>query len=113
MGTLGLVAERCSDTLGSSSNRIKPMAQAGTGRVIWLLTLGVAVVGSNSLALSPILNDVAADLAATPVEVARANAAYGGAAALSALCLGPMVDRFGPQPVLVRGLAVVALAMLA
>jgi predicted MFS family arabinose efflux permease len=93
--------------------RIKRMTQAGDGRLVLLLMLGVAVVGSNSLALSPILNDVAADLAATPVEVARASAAYGGATALSALGLGPLVDRLGARLVLVRGLAVLAAAMLA
>ncbi len=59
--------------------------------LVWLLMLGVAVVGSNSLALSPILSDVAADLRASPVEVARANAAYGGATALAALTLGGLV----------------------
>ncbi len=89
------------------------MPRASNGRLVWLLMLGVAVVGSNSLALSPILNDVAADLAATPVEVARANAAYGAATALSALCLGRLVHRYGAQAALVRGLAVLAVAMLA
>ena len=89
------------------------MTQMSHGRATFILMLGVAVVGSNSLALSPILNDVAADLAATPIAVARANAAYGGATALSALCLGPAVDRLGPGPILVRGLVVLAAAMLA
>lgn len=89
------------------------MTQTNNDRVVWLLMLGVAVIGSNSLALSPILNDVAADLAATPVEVARANAAHGGATALSALGLGHLVDRLGARPVLVRGLLVMAGAMLA
>lgn len=77
-----------------------------------LLVLGIAVVGSNSLALSPILTDVAYSLSATPVQVARANAAYGGATAASALLLGVAVDRFGPRRILAAGFAVMTLAML-
>ena len=75
--------------------------------------LSVAVVGANSLALSPILGNVAADLATTPVAVARANAAYGGATALSALCLGGLADRHGAHRILVWGLVGLAAAMLA
>jgi len=78
-----------------------------------LLILGIAVIGSNSLALSLILTDVAHSLSATPVQVARANAAYGGATALSALLLGPAVDRFGARRILAAGFAVMTLAMLA
>jgi len=78
-----------------------------------LLILGIAVIGSNSLALSPVLTDVAHSLAATPVQVARANAAYGGATALSALLLGPAVDRVGARRILVAGFAVMTLAMVA
>jgi predicted MFS family arabinose efflux permease len=75
--------------------------------------LSVAIVGSNSLALSPILADVARDLGSNAVEVARANAAYGGATALSALLLGQPIDRHGPRPVLAGALGALALAMLA
>ena len=78
-----------------------------------LLILGIAVIGSNSLALSPVLTDVAHSLAATPVQVARANAVYGGATALSALLLGLAVDRVGARRILVAGFAVMTLAMLA
>jgi predicted MFS family arabinose efflux permease len=89
------------------------MAGSSPSRLIWLLLLGVAIVGSNSLALSPILGDVAADLETTPVAIARANAAYGGATAMSALALGRFVDRFGPGRLLVLGMAALALTMLA
>ncbi|HEV7252041.1 MAG TPA: MFS transporter [Mesorhizobium sp.] len=82
-------------------------------RLVWLLMGGVAVVGSNSLALSPILNDVATALDTTPVAVARANAAYGAATALSALTLGRRIDGIGSARVLIAGLVVLALAMLA
>jgi len=78
-----------------------------------LLILGIAVIGSNSLALSPILTDVAHSLSATPVQVAHANAAYGGATAASALLLGPAVDRVGTRRILATGFAVMTLAMLA
>lgn len=88
------------------------MAPTTPQTVTMLLMLGIAVVGSNSLALSPILPDVAASLLATPVQVARANAAYGGATAVSALLLGPLVDRLGARRVLVAGLGLLAGAMV-
>lgn len=77
----------------------------------WLtlvLLLGVAVIGSNSLVLSPVLTDVAADLATTPVVVSRAISAYGGATAASALLLGFTVDRYGVRKVLVLGSVLLA-----
>jgi hypothetical protein len=66
----------------------------------------VAVIGSNSLALGPVVGDVAGELGASVVEVARASAAYGAATAASALLLGRVVDRVGPGRVLVRALGV-------
>lgn len=84
-----------------------------SSRLIWLLMLSVAIVGSNSLALSPILADVARDLGSNAVEVARASVAYGGATALSALLLGGLIDRHGPRPVLAGALGALSLAMLA
>ncbi|MCB8820130.1 MFS transporter [Microvirga rosea] len=88
------------------------MRSSPTPALAWFLMLGVAVVGSNSLALSPILGDVANDLQATPVAVARANAAYGGATAVSALALGRYVDRIGAERALALGLLVLAAAMV-
>jgi predicted MFS family arabinose efflux permease len=76
-------------------NGIKRMLDSGSRRTIRLLLLGVAVVGSNSLALNPVLADVAAELGTGPVEVARASAAYGAATALAALGLGGLIDRVG------------------
>ncbi|HMG51107.1 MAG TPA: MFS transporter [Inquilinus sp.] len=70
-----------------------------------ILTAGIAVVGSNSLVLSPILGDVATAMAATPVAVSRAIAAYGGATALSAFLLAPQIDRIGPRRALFAGMA--------
>ena len=72
---------------------------------IVLLLLGIAVTGSNSLVLSPILADVALGLGTTPVAVSRALAAYGGATALSAFLLAPRIDRVGPRRALTAGMA--------
>jgi predicted MFS family arabinose efflux permease len=94
------------------TNDIKTTPSHAPG-LVGLLMLGIAVVGSNSLALSPILGDVARDLGTGPVAVARANAAYGGATALSALTLGPLIDRHGHSRALVAGLAGLCVAMLA
>jgi predicted MFS family arabinose efflux permease len=93
-----------------SMNNIKQARPASFP--VWLLMLAVAVIGSNSLALSPILSDVAADLEASPVAVARANAAYGGATALSALCLGGLIDKFGAERMLLAGFVALSCAML-
>lgn len=77
-----------------------------------VLTGGIAAVGSNSLVLSPILTDVATALAASPAEVARASAAYGGATALAALLLAPRIDRVGTRRSLRAGLACLTVAAL-
>jgi len=79
---------------------------------ILLLTASIAVLGSNSLLLSPILADVAAGLGTTPVTVSRALAAYGGATALSAFLLAPTIDRIGARTALLVGLAALAAATL-
>ena len=81
------------------------------GWLTFVLLLGVAVIGSNSLVLSPVLTDVAADLRTTPLVVSRAIAAYGGATALSALFLGFTIDRYGARSVLVAGSVLLALAI--
>jgi len=80
---------------------------------IGLLTVGITMVGSNSLVLSPILTDVAADFAATPGQTARAMAAYGGATALSAFTLARHIDRVGPRQMLSIGMIVMVLSIAA
>lgn len=77
-----------------------------------ILLVGVAAIGSNSLVLSPILTDVAADLDTTTVAVARSIATYGGATALSALFLGFLIDKLGPRTTLLGGGGCLALAMV-
>lgn len=86
-------------------------ARRSTTIQIGLLTLGIALVGSNSLVLSPILTDVAADFDARAADVARAIAAYGGATALSAFALARHIDRVGPRLVLLLGMVVMMLAI--
>ena len=73
---------------------------------------GIAVTGSNSLVLSPILADVALGLGTTPVAVSRPLAAYGGATALSAFLLAPRIDRVGPRRALTAGMAALTAATL-
>jgi predicted MFS family arabinose efflux permease len=80
---------------------------------ILLLTVGLAVTGSNSLVLSPILADVAQGLGTTPVVISRALAAYGGATALSAFLLAPRIDRVGPRRALSVGMAALTAATTA
>jgi predicted MFS family arabinose efflux permease len=77
---------------------------------ILILMAGIAVTGSNSLVLSPILADVAAGLGTSPVVVSYALAAYGGATALSAFVLAPWIDRAGARKALLGGLAALVLA---
>lgn len=86
--------------------------QSKSASYITLVLLGVvATVGSNSLVLSPILTDVSEGLETTAAITARAIAAYGGATALSALLLAPMIDRYGSRKMLTRGLMALALGI--
>lgn len=80
------------------------------GWLTFILLLGIAVIGSNSLVLSPVLTDVAADLDTTPLVISHAIAAYGGAMALSALLLGFTIDRYSVRAVLIVGSVLLALA---
>jgi predicted MFS family arabinose efflux permease len=81
---------------------------------IVLLTAAVAIVGSNSLALSPIAVSVAGDFpGAAAADVMMASALFGAGTALSALTLAPAVDRIGLSRALVLALAVLATAMAA
>lgn len=82
-----------------------------TRRLGWTLMIAIAAIGSNSLALSPVLGDVARDLGSSTVEVARASAAYGGATAASALLFGTFIDRVGPRWSLMIALAGLAVAI--
>lgn len=80
-------------------------------RVIWLLTLGIMIIGSNSFVLSPILSDVAASMGTAPVKVARAVSAFGAATAVSSFLFAAAAARIGARRVLSWGSLVMATAL--
>ncbi|WP_258128195.1 MFS transporter [Achromobacter anxifer] len=59
------------------------------------LMFAVSVVGSNGLALSPILSDVARSYSTSPLTISTAISAYGAATAASAFFLAARIDRIG------------------
>ncbi|WP_085905266.1 MFS transporter [Kiloniella majae] len=79
---------------------------------ILLLMLSVAIVGSNSLVLSPIAGSVALSYdGATASDVMIASAVYGVFTAISALFLAPLVDRFGGKLMLMLSLLLLSVAL--
>jgi len=81
-------------------------------RKILLLAGSIAVIGANSLALSPIASAVAVSFPGVDAAgVMKAAAAYGLATAASALMLAPAIDRIGQQTALVRALLALVAAL--
>ncbi len=81
---------------------------------VQLLTASVAIVGSNSLVLSPISAAVAGSFpGAAPADVMVAAAAYGLGTAVSALTLAPISDRVGADKALMWAMAVLVVALAA
>ncbi|MDI5935691.1 MFS transporter [Halomonas kalidii] len=79
---------------------------------VLLLTAAIAVIGANSLALSPIAATVAASFPGrSAADVMTAAAFYGLATAGSALLLAPMADRVGSERALVRALLVLCVSL--
>lgn len=78
-------------------------------RHTFVLTAGVVAVGAQSFVLAPLLPDVATGLGAGVTEVGRAFAAYGLGVLVSALVLGPWLDRVARRPALAAGLVAVLL----
>jgi len=76
-----------------------------------ILIGSVGIVGSNTFLLAPILTNVANSLEVTTAIAARAAAMGGIGAAISALVLTPLLDRFGAERALRLGLMIFALAM--
>jgi DHA1 family inner membrane transport protein len=78
-------------------------------RAVPLLTAAVAIVGSNSLILSPIAGAVAASFSDTSAaRVMLAAAAFGLGTAASALLIAPQADRIGADRALLRAILVMA-----
>lgn len=75
------------------------------------LIAAIGIIGSNSLALSPMAASVAAGFGAEPADVLRASAAYGIGTAGAALTLAPLADRFGAARTLAAALALLAVAL--
>lgn len=82
-------------------------------KVVLALTGCVALFGSNSLVLSPISPDIAADYGTNVRHVMASAAAYGLGTAMGALFLARYIDRWGALRVLTWALGLFALALAA
>ncbi|GLK93486.1 hypothetical protein GCM10008164_12230 [Achromobacter xylosoxidans] len=72
----------------------------------------VSVVGSNGLALSPILSDVARSYSTSPLTISTAISAYGAATAASAFFLASRIDRIGIRRSLLGAIAALIVALV-
>jgi len=83
-------------------------------RTVLLLTASVAIVGANSLVLSPVAAAVASSFHGVDAAgVMTAAAIYGLGTAFSALTFAPLADRIGPETSLARSLMVLVAALAA
>ncbi|WP_068117301.1 MFS transporter [Tropicimonas marinistellae] len=81
---------------------------------ILLLSLAIGVVGSNSLALSPLAGSVALSFdGKVPADVLVASAWYGAATAVSAVLLAPHIGRIGARRALLLAMFALSLALVA
>lgn len=76
------------------------------------LMFAVSVVGSNGLALSPILSDVARSFSTSALTISTAISAYGAATAASAFFLAARIDRIGIRRALLGAMAALIAALL-
>ncbi|MCR9215456.1 MAG: MFS transporter [Proteobacteria bacterium] len=82
-------------------------------RPLLLLTSSIAIVGSNSLVLSPISTSVAQSFAGTDAaDVMTASAIYGVFTALSAVLLAPKADQIGLARALKWAFVLFSIALL-
>ncbi|TIT23061.1 MAG: MFS transporter [Mesorhizobium sp.] len=79
----------------------------------YLLTGCIAVIGSNSLVLSPIAPAVAASFGTSVPAVMIASAAFGLGTSASALFLARYIDRLGARRMLQGALLLLAIALVA
>lgn len=77
---------------------------------VLILLLSIGTVGSNSLVLSPIAAEIAAEFGTRPAVILRASALFGAATALSALTLAPRADGWGLGRALRGAMAALTLA---
>lgn len=76
------------------------------------LMFAVSVVGSNGLALSPILSDVARSFSTSALTISTAISAYGAATAASAFFLAARIDRIGIRRSLLGAMVALIAALL-
>ncbi len=82
-------------------------------RIVPIILLGsILLVGSNAFVLSPILSDVATDLATEPFRIAWSISAFGAATAISALTLAGLIDRMPAGRVLGGAALLLALTQI-
>ena len=86
---------------------------AGHRGVVPVLTVCIAVIGANSLALSPIAPSIAAAFLAPAPTVMLAGGGYGLGTAFGALFLARYIDRIGVKRSLVAAMALLGLAFAA
>ncbi|RWM18507.1 MAG: MFS transporter [Mesorhizobium sp.] len=100
----------------SNSNQLAIAAEAPRAPIpaaAYLLTVCIAVIGSNSLVLGPIAPAVAASFGASVPGVMTAAAAFGLGTSASALFLARYIDRIGARRMLQGALLLLALALVA
>lgn len=90
----------------------RSQSNATHGSQVLSLMFAVSVVGSNGLALSPILSDVARSFQASPLTISTAISAYGAATALSAFFLAARIDRVGIRRALLCAMVTLIVALL-
>jgi len=77
------------------------------------LMCAIAIVGTNALLLSPLVQTVGADLSASPTQVLWASSGYGLGVAAAALLIAPIGDRIGSGRLLRMALAVLTVGFVA
>lgn len=85
-----------------------PMAQGVMG-----LTIGVAAIGAEALVMSPVLEDISANLGASTGTVGLAVAAYGFALAIASPLFGLFGQRLDRRTLMLSGLVLFVLATAA
>ena len=77
------------------------------------LMCAIAIVGTNALLLSPLVQTVGADLSASPTQVLWASSGYGLGVAAAALLIAPIGDRIGSGRLLRMALAILTVGFVA